>query len=638
MTTIVIMEVALKTSLVLATAWGVSRLMSRSTAAGRHLVWATALTASVVVLATTTAGPRFGVPLLPAEPAAPVLLSEAVAPLSEASAPSVVRQSLVAIESGSDRAPTVLLASGTQAFMNRSWATLIAALWAAGAFLLLMRLGAGITLVGRMALRSVAVADGPVRTTLEEAMQKLRIARPVGLRESDEISVPMMGGIRNPSIFLPQGWQTWSPERLHLVLLHELAHVCRRDVLSLTLARVASALLWFNPLAHLAVARMKREQEQACDDLVLTAGANATSYADALVDIARSFCAPAFPAWAAPSMARPSQLAGRVDAILDTRRVRPVASTRRGLLVGALTCALVLPLGALEVTPADRAEGETPQVAVSIPPVEAPSAAAPSLMTVVVRRVISETPEAPAAPSVMAQARDGVPVAAAQDADVAEREARRQRVADALINALQDKNADVREQALNGLIGIGDERAIPGLLTALRGGEVSERRRAVAGLAQFDTDEALDGLIEALSDDSPEVRGEAARALGRVARGGPRVTFPLGFDGRLPEGLLRDREFDIRIETQVREVAEAARQAATVARERAHVDALRGLTEGLAQLEALRSQLSPEDLEARREQMEAAMEALRERIEENRHQSRPDPQSGPTQNSPAPTR
>ena len=68
---------------------------------------------------------------------------------------------------------------------------------------------------------------------------------------------------------LPVAAQDWSDEQLRSVLLHELAHIKRRDVLGQLLAQFACALHWFNPLVWFAAWRLHVERERACDDLVL---------------------------------------------------------------------------------------------------------------------------------------------------------------------------------------------------------------------------------------------------------------------------------------------------------------------------------------------------------------------------------
>jgi len=74
---------------------------------------------------------------------------------------------------------------------------------------------------------------------------------------------------------------------LRAVLLHESAHVRRRDCLAKYVAQGARALLWWNPLAWMLAARLNHEQELACDDAVLAAGVPADTYANVLLDVAR---------------------------------------------------------------------------------------------------------------------------------------------------------------------------------------------------------------------------------------------------------------------------------------------------------------------------------------------------------------
>ena len=71
-----------------------------------------------------------------------------------------------------------------------------------------------------------------------------------------------------------------------VVLRHELAHVRRHDWIVQLLAEAARAVCWFNPLMWLACARLRREGEQACDDIVLAGGVEAPAYATHLLDLA----------------------------------------------------------------------------------------------------------------------------------------------------------------------------------------------------------------------------------------------------------------------------------------------------------------------------------------------------------------
>ena len=90
------------------------------------------------------------------------------------------------------------------------------------------------------------------------------------MKEVPGLSVPAVFGVRRSTICLPVGTiRKLSAEELDLVLMHEVAHVKRRDGLVLTLVRFMRALHWFNPLAWLVVARIRNYMEQAADEIVL---------------------------------------------------------------------------------------------------------------------------------------------------------------------------------------------------------------------------------------------------------------------------------------------------------------------------------------------------------------------------------
>ena len=135
---------------------------------------------------------------------------------------------------------------------------------------------------------------------------------------------------------------------MRVVLLHELAHIRRRDCLVHCLAQAAFALHWCNPLMWMALARLRAERERACDDLVLVAGTRGSDYAEHLLDIARQFRRQGIGV-AAVAMARPSELEGRLLAILDpVRSRRPADRARLGWAIAAAAL-IVLPVSGLRL-------------------------------------------------------------------------------------------------------------------------------------------------------------------------------------------------------------------------------------------------------------------------------------------------
>jgi len=100
---------------------------------------------------------------------------------------------------------------------------------------------------------------------------------------------PMVAGVLQPVVLLPSDAETWSLERRQQVLLHELAHVQRRDVLAQAIAGLACAMYWFNPLTWWGATQMKRLREIACDDAVVRDTTKPSNYAQTLLDVAKNY-------------------------------------------------------------------------------------------------------------------------------------------------------------------------------------------------------------------------------------------------------------------------------------------------------------------------------------------------------------
>ena len=76
----------------------------------------------------------------------------------------------------------------------------------------------------------------------------------------------------HPVILLPDGIDAHlTPLQLESVLLHEMAHVRRRDNVTGVIHRVVEILFWFHPLIWWMGARLHDERERACDEDVLCA-------------------------------------------------------------------------------------------------------------------------------------------------------------------------------------------------------------------------------------------------------------------------------------------------------------------------------------------------------------------------------
>ncbi len=232
-----------------------------------------------------------------------------------------------------------------------SLASLIGYVWLAGFLAALAWLIGGCLSLLRLTRHCQRVDSGPLCDMLAQTASDLGIRRPISLLLSSKRAIPMTWGVRHPVVLLPETAHTWSPNRLRMVLIHELSHVARNDCLVQMLGHLVRGLYWWHPLAWLAVRQLRIEQEHACDDLVLQSGANAPDYAEHLLAVTAGLSTSFWITPVALGISRATRLRHRLVHLLDAgRRHQPV---RRRTLLGtvAIAVTLAVALGAVVLSP-----------------------------------------------------------------------------------------------------------------------------------------------------------------------------------------------------------------------------------------------------------------------------------------------
>ncbi len=340
-------------SLVALCAWS----LRKASAATRHLIWLGGLGALLLLPLTVRLVPNVPLPAIaldtPSEVSAGVVASSST--VSEAA----VSPRTAEYETSVVYATTEPAARGQPEKRVSLWLLAIPAIWIGGGLLTLLPLAGAWWRLGRLVRRGWQPASPEWQTLLRECRESLGIKRNIRLLEGPAGTMPMAWGIRQPVVLLPAEAEVWPESRRRAVLLHELAHVKRRDCLSQLVARVACAVHWFNPLAWFAYRRLLATRERACDDLVLLAGGvRPSEYAKHLLGIARAFRT-AFPlGQAAMPMARNSALEGRVRAILN-EVPRTGSAGRKSMLVAVFT-SLTVAVGAGSIGPEAAAGDGSP--------------------------------------------------------------------------------------------------------------------------------------------------------------------------------------------------------------------------------------------------------------------------------------
>lgn len=297
------LEIAVKSILILGAAWLSASVLRRLSAAARHLIFTIALAGVLALPFAAALLPAWRVSLLPLlSPLAMPDESSATYPVFQASqsgtaamthetgdAPEMVAHPPGIGRSDSSRSAsentTASLSTGPALADRRSdlsaggpeeskktsavtgWLGVRSALliiWLAGALMTMLRLLAGMASVWWIARRSREITDPGWLSLLRNVGEQLGLSVKARLLRGRRATMPMAWGIWRPVLLMPAHADDWSLERRRVVMLHELAHVKRRDCLTQMLAELACAFYWFNPLAWMAAARLTKSTCRPC--------------------------------------------------------------------------------------------------------------------------------------------------------------------------------------------------------------------------------------------------------------------------------------------------------------------------------------------------------------------------------------
>ena len=298
-----------------------------------------------------------------------------------------------------------------------------------GILFLLLYLGGvamvgGRLLAGLMTLRAWTREAKPVTDAVWlEALERIAgQGRAIRLLVSVQVDSPLSWGVGKPVILIDRDALMRSGDA-EAILAHEVAHIRRRDWISLIGSRVAVALFWFNPLVWRLDREAAQQAEEAADSQA-AARVEPTRYAQTLLDWARTGGGGLIPANAMAS-GEPG-LARRVRAILEGRAARRSGSVV-SIVAMAACVAVAAPVAALEFVQPEAPEAPEPPEAPEAPePVEAPEAPEAGVVPVPPAPMAPpavRVPGVPPVPAVPPLPPHHVAVHAAQEANAAARSA-----------------------------------------------------------------------------------------------------------------------------------------------------------------------------------------------------------------------
>ena len=138
---------------------------------------------------------------------------------------------------------------------------LIAYIWGAGVLIfLLVVIISYFRFLCRKSKNSVKISDSKF---FSEVKKELKIKKHIRLKASSDIGSPILVGVLFPTVYIP--CREIPDDNMRMVLLHELTHYKRKDLLIKWFAVLVNAVHWFNPLCYLACANLSEACEVSCD-------------------------------------------------------------------------------------------------------------------------------------------------------------------------------------------------------------------------------------------------------------------------------------------------------------------------------------------------------------------------------------
>ena len=245
-----------------------SRLLPIKSPSLRHLLWVVVLLKPIVAVMVSSPFTLF-TPFTP------------LVPLAESGRDALA---FLPVEPPVHAAAFPVIATSSAGLTAAGWGAI---LWIAGAALLIGRILIGHGILWRLRRQAQVQHGGPLFDALRQARLGFDCYPRVEVATSSSIGSPIALGILRPLILFPADLvDKLRADELSLILMHEMAHVRRCDNLVLLLHRLVAAAFFFHPAVWLCGRMLRREAEQACDDLVVFATGREKAYARGLAQVA----------------------------------------------------------------------------------------------------------------------------------------------------------------------------------------------------------------------------------------------------------------------------------------------------------------------------------------------------------------
>jgi bla regulator protein blaR1 len=270
-------------------------------------------------------------------------------------------------------------------------APLIVLLWGLCFLYHFVRLLAGVHYIHRLRTTGLEHPTREWKQRLLGLRHQLGIQQGIQLFESQLVKVPAVVGLFKPVILVPVGLLTQLPPAcVETILLHELAHIRRKDFGVNLLQSVVEMIFFFNPALLWISSLIRQEREACCDDIVLAHTGDKKNYLEALVSFQVNVSAPS--AYVLALRQQKAFLLNRV------RRMLTQENKRLTIMEKVILFTALIGASAFAFIPKPNEDTLVPPRVKQVAAVAPVNAAAPVATAVVAAAPIHATPVTSAAP------------------------------------------------------------------------------------------------------------------------------------------------------------------------------------------------------------------------------------------------
>ncbi len=230
----------------------------------------------------------------------------------------------------------------TLAHPSRTVAIAIVVIWIGGA-----AIGYAGLMLSLLRVRGLKRRSSPLEGALADALpwltENAKHEREIYLRLSYEIETPVAIGFRRPVILIPiELAAAGGLGDIEPLVMHEHAHLARRDDWTNLLQRTIERLFWFNPLVWIVGRRIALEREIASDEAVIARTGRPKEYATSLWRLAREMRMPEHAVVAPGALLTRKQISIRIETLLSGRTAIPALGPLAALaIVGAAVFSII---------------------------------------------------------------------------------------------------------------------------------------------------------------------------------------------------------------------------------------------------------------------------------------------------------